>query len=147
MIAPLTVLAIALATIVLVPAPARAEPWAVAYPPLTEGTTTPNASAPLPEWTLWMLVNSQAACEEQKALWQMVVKAESDESIRAAARRAVFAQGIPPPAASMDALEEVARRWVVDTGTKLRKDKGAANQVLAAQCVAATDPRLKPAPR
>ena len=79
-------------------------------------------------------------------LWQMVIKAEDEESIRTAGRRAVFAQGIPPPSADMDALEATARQWVRDTGTKLRADKGAASQIMAAQCVSVTDPRLAPTP-
>ena len=128
------------------PRVASAEFWSLAYPPLTAGSTTPNLSAPITEWTLWMAFNSQSACEEHRALWQMVVKAEDDESVRSAGRRAVFAQGIPPPSANMDALEAAAQRWVRDTGTKLRKDKGAANQVLVAQCIAAADSRLTPKP-
>jgi hypothetical protein len=129
---------------VLMPAVASAQAWSLAYPPLKPGTTTPDPAAPLPEWTLWQLFASESACQEHRALWQMVVKAEDDESIRAAARRTVFAQGIPPPSITIESLEEGARRWVIDTGTKLRKDKGAANQVLSTQCVSSTDPRLQP---
>ncbi len=138
--------AIFFAALAAAPATASAEVWSLAYPPLTTGTTTPNLKAPLPEWTLWFVFKSESACQEQKALWQMVVKAEDEESIRNAGRRAVFARGIPPPSANMDALEEGARRWVRETGTKLRKDKGALNQILVAECIAAADPRLAPAP-
>ena len=139
--------AVAVATAVVIlgmPRAASAEAWSLAYPPLPSGSTAPTLSAPLPEWTLWMLFKTQEACEEHKALWQMVVKAEDDESVRNAGRRAVFAQGIPPPSADIDALEATARRWVRDTGAKLRKDKGAANQILVAQCISAADPRLAP---
>ena len=136
---------IAVATLGL-PRVASAELWSLAYPPLAAGSTTPNLTAPLLDWTLWIAFNSQSACEGHRALWQMVVKAEDDESVRVAGRRAVFAQGIPPPNADMDALEGAAQRWVRDTGTKLRRDKGAASQVLVAQCISATDPRLEPKP-
>ena len=140
-------LAVATAVAILVlPRGVSAEPWSLAYPPLTSGSTTPNLSAPVPEWTLWMLFQTQDACEERKALWQMVVKAEDDESVYTAGRRAVFAQGIPPPSADLDALEATARRWVRDTGAKLRTDQGAANQILVAQCISAADPRLAPTP-
>ena len=132
--------------LVALPGAAGAEMWVLAYPPLTAGSTTPNVSAPLPEWTLWQLFPSQSGCEEHRTLWQMVIKAEDEEKVRAAGRRAVFAQGIPSPSANMDALEAAGRRWVVETGTKLRGDKGAMNQVLVAQCVSAADPRLAPRP-
>jgi hypothetical protein len=132
--------------ILAVPLAARAEPWALMYPPLAAGSTTPNQSAPLPEWTLWLAFNAQSVCEEQKALWQMVVKAETEESIHAAGRRAVFAQGIPPASADLDMLEDAARRWVRDTGAKVRADKGALSQILVAQCISANDPRLAPKP-
>jgi hypothetical protein len=134
--------ALFVAAVVAVPATASAETWSLAYPPLTTGTTTPNLKAPLPEWTLWFVFQAESACQEQRALWQMVVKAEDEQSIRDAGRRAVFARGIPPPSANMDALEEGARQWVRETGTKLRKDKGALNQILVAECIAASDPRL-----
>jgi hypothetical protein len=140
-------LAVLLAVALLaVPLAASAEPWTLMYPPLTSGTTSPNLAAPLPEWTAWLGFSSQTVCEEQKALWHMVIKAETDEAIRAAGRRAVFAQGIPPPSADIDKLEDVARRWVRDTGTKLRSNQGTANQILVAQCVSIGDPRLAPKP-
>jgi len=132
--------------IVAVPLAASAEPWALMYPPLAAGSTTPNQSAPLPEWTAWLAFNSQSVCEEQKALWQMVVKAETEESIHTAGRRAVFSPGIPPASADLDVLEDAARRWVRDTGAKVRADKGVMNQILVAQCVSGTDPRLGPVP-
>jgi hypothetical protein len=139
--------ALCAAVVIALPCVAYAEMWSLAYPPLRAGTTTPDQSAPLPEWTLWQLFPTESRCEEHRALWLMVVKAQDDESIRAAGRRAVFAQGIPPPNANMDALEEAGRRWVVDTGAKLRKDVGAMNQVLIARCVSAADPRLAPKPK
>ena len=72
---------------VLTPAVASAQAWSLAYPPLKPGTTTPDPAAPLPEWTLWQLFKSEETCQEHRALWQMVVKAEDDESIRVAARQ------------------------------------------------------------
>ncbi len=133
------------AAVVLVPAAASAQIWSLASPPLTEGTTTPNAGAALSEWTIWYVYPAQQVCEEHRALWRMVIKAEDDESVRAAGRRAVFVKGIPAPSANMDVLEENARRWVRETGAKLRSDKGVTNQVMTAQCVSAADPRLQPA--
>jgi len=132
--------------LVAVPCVATAQMWSLTYPPLTPGSTNPNPNAPLPEWMLWQLFPTESGCEEPRAFWQLVIKAEDDESIRTAGRRAVFIRGIPPPNADMDALEAAARRWVVDTGAKLRQDKGAMNQVLAARCVSAADPRLAPKP-
>src|SRR6185436_18024794 len=80
--------------VVALPCAASAQMWSLAYPPLAAGSTTPDQSAALPEWTLWQIFPTESACEEHRALWQMVVKAEDEESIRTAGRRAVFAQGI-----------------------------------------------------
>jgi len=137
---------IAVSILVLAPAVAHAEVWLLTYPPLAANTTTPNPSAPFKDWTVWFVMQTQSACEEQKALWHMVVRARDDESIRAAARRAVFARGIPPPSANLDVLEAQAQGWVRDTGAKIRGDQGVMNQIMVAQCISSEDQRLAPKP-
>jgi hypothetical protein len=137
--------ALVLAVLLVVPA-AAADVWLFTYPPLAPNTQTPNPSAPFKEWVVWFVSPTQTVCEEQKALWHMVIGARDDESVRAAARRAVFARGIPPPSANLDLLEAEAQKWVRDNRAKIRGDQGVMNQILAGICMSSEDQRLAPAP-
>lgn len=139
-----TIVVVACAVLMLIPSLAWADPWLLTYPPLTPNTKKPNPSAPMKEWTVWQLIPTEQRCRDQKELWHMVIAAKDEEGIRAAARRAIFAQGIPPPSANLDLLEREAREWVRDNGTKVRRDEGAMNQILAAECISSDDPRLAP---